>query len=193
MKTLIIIFAFIGFIGLPSSCKKGDKGDTGPAGSAGSNTPGAGYVHYIGESYNGGIVFHVYRGSDNLEHGLIVSLTQNPSVAWQTTASLVNANRTWDGAYNTALMINSPAATYVATLGTGWYIPSVDELNKLYYNRFEVNKALNAGGNTLLSTTGSYWSSTEFDATSAFGCADGGSSVVRGKGSLDKARAIRSF
>jgi hypothetical protein len=146
---------------------KGDSGARGPTGPAGTNAGVGGFTHYIGEAFDGGIIYYLYKGSDGLEHGLIVALTES-AAAWQTTATLVNANRSWDGAYNTALMTDSPAATYIAGLGPGWYLPSIDELCKLYYNRFETNKALFTGGNTLLSSSSSYWSSTEENATTSF-------------------------
>mgnify|MGYP003493458217 CR=1 FL=1 len=135
--------------------------------SAGSSTP-SGFTHYLGEAYLGGIIFELYKGSDGLEHGLIVALTEQVTTKWQNTGVLVNANRTEDGVYNTPLMTDSPAATYIATLGTGWYLPSIDELGKLYYNRYYVQKALRAGGNTLLSSTANYWSSTEYNASIAY-------------------------
>jgi hypothetical protein len=128
----------------------------------GTNAGAGGFTHYLGEAYLGGIIYYLYKGSDGLEHGLIVSLTES-TAAWQTTASIVNANRTEDGAFNTNLMTGSPAKTYIATLGTGWYLPSIDELALLYYNRFTVQKALRAGNNTLLSNKNTYWSSTEHD------------------------------
>ena len=117
--------------------------------------------HYLGEAFNGGIIYELYKGRDGLEHGLIVALTES-SAQWQTTVSLVNANRTEDGAYNTALMVTSTglAATYIATLGLGWYLPSIDELGKLYYNRYYAQKGLRAGNHTLLSNI-DYWSSNE--------------------------------
>ena len=126
-----------------------------------------GFTHYLGEAYNGGIIFYLYKGSDGLEHGLIVALTES-TANWQTTGTLVNANRTEDGDYNTKLMTNSPAATYVTNLGSGWYLPSIDELGLLYYNRFTVQKALRAGNNTLLSGNVYYWSSTEYAASTAY-------------------------
>ena len=73
------------------------------------------------------IIFYLYRGSDGFEHGLIAALTEG-SEWWQTTSANVNANRSEDGAYNTSLMTNSPAASYVTGLGAGWYVPSIDEL-----------------------------------------------------------------
>jgi hypothetical protein len=137
--------------------------------ASGTTGPISGFTHYLGEAFNGGIIYYLYKGSDGLEHGLIVALTESTSLAWQTAGTLVNANRSWDGDYNTTLMTGSPAAAYIAGLGAGWYLPSIDELGKLYYNRFETNKALFTGGNNLLSNSADYWSSSEDGATSAFG------------------------
>lgn len=132
-----------------------------------SNASVGGFSHYLGEAFNGGRIFYLYKGSDGLEHGLIVALTQSSLwLEWQTIGTLVNANRTEDGAYNTALMTGSPVAAYIATLGAGWYLPSTDELGLLYFNRFTIQKAMRAGGNTLLHDN--YWSSLEGDATYAY-------------------------
>jgi hypothetical protein len=166
----------------------------GPAGINGSNAGVGGFTHYLGEAYNGGIIYYLYKGSDGLEHGLIVALTESTD-AWQTTPTLVNANRTEDGAYNTSLMTGSPAATYIASLGAGWYLPSIDELALLYYNRYSAQKGLRAGGNTLLSNTTSYWSSTENDLNNAWGCnfVNGIASYNYNKLSTFYVRAVRAF
>jgi len=144
----------------------GATGLTGATGAAGTNAGVGGFTHYLGEAFNGGIIYYLYKGSDGLEHGLIVALTES-TATWQTTGTLVNANRTEDGAFNTGLMTGSPAATYVTGLGAGWYLPSIDELGLLYYNRYSAQKGLRTGGNTLLSNTAYYWSSTECNATDA--------------------------
>ena len=153
----------------------------------------SGFTHYIGEAFNGGIIYYLYKGSDGLEHGLIVALTES-TASWQTLGTLVNANRTEDGAYNTALMTDSPAATYIAGLGTGWYLPSIDELGLLYYNRYNAQKGLRAGGNTLLSNTTYYWSSTEYNATfaSVFTFTQG-SAYNDGKTYTGTVRGVRAF
>jgi len=122
---------------------------------------------YLGQDTLGGIVYYIYKDATGAQHGLIVSKTESTAV-WQASGVLVNANRTWDGAYNTPLMTSSAAATYIASLGAGWYLPSIDELSLLWQGRFTSNKALNTGGFTLLSTTAYYWSSTEYDASDAF-------------------------
>lgn len=129
----------------------------------------SGFNHYIGESYLGGVIYHLYRDSSGLEHGLIVSLTEQVNTEYQTVPVLINADRTENGSYNTPLMTGSPAATYIATLGVGWYLPSIDELSLLYYNRYHVQKKLRENGNTLLSRIDVYLSSTENDANYCLG------------------------
>ena len=158
-----------------------------------ANAGVGGFTHYLGEAFNGGRIFYLYKGSDGLEHGLIVALIES-TAAWQTTSTLVNANRSWDGAYNTTLMTGSPAATYIAGLGAGWYLPSIDELGKLYYNRFETNKALFNGGNTLLSSTAAYWSSTEYNANNAYNFDfNVGYAFNYGKSGTRSVRGVRAF
>jgi len=131
-----------------------------------ANAQVSGFSHYIGETFNGGVIYYLYKGSDGLEHGLIVSTTE--SIAkWQTTGVLVNADRSWDGVYNTNLLSGSPAVNYIATLGANWYLPSLDELILLHGSRFEVNKALFTNNQTLLSLSLYYWSSSEYSASQA--------------------------
>jgi len=130
------------------------------------NAQVSGFSHYIGETFNGGVIYYLYKGSDGLEHGLIVSTTE--SIAkWQTTGVLVNADRSWDGVYNTTIISGSPAVNYIATLGPNWYLPSLDELILLHGSRFEVNKALFTNNQTLLSLSLYYWSSTEYSSSEA--------------------------
>ena len=145
----------------------GTNGATGAAGTNGTNAGVGGFTHYLGEAFNGGIIFYLYKGSDGLEHGLIVALTES-TAAWQTTATLVGADRSEDGAYNTNLMTNSPAKDYIVSLGSGWYLPSIDELGLLYFNRYSAQKGLRLGGHTLLSNYAYYWSSTEFLINNAY-------------------------
>ena len=158
-----------------------------------ANAAVGGFTHYLGEAFNGGIIYYLYKGSDGLEHGLIVALTESLA-AWQTTGTLVNANRTEDGAYNTNLMTNSPAKTYIQTLGAGWYLPSIDELALLYYNRYSAQKGLRAGGNTLLSNSGYYWSSTEFNVANAHLFAfPNGNAITNSKANTPTVRGVRAF
>jgi hypothetical protein len=126
--------------------------------------------HYLGEEYLGGIIFSIYKGSDGVEHGLIVSKTEQ-NKNWQPgSKTTVNADRTWDGVYNTNLMpAESSAKSWVASLGAGWYLPSIDELNILWQNRFFVNNS-SASGLTKLQYNNDpkYWSSTEKNTDNSF-------------------------
>jgi hypothetical protein len=123
-------------------------------------------VRKLGEEYLGGIIFYLYIGSDGEQHGLVVSKTET-NAYWQSSLSLVNADRTDDGYYNTERMINSPAITWITGLGTGWYLPSIDELYLLWDNRFHVDKTLRAIGSAGFARRGYYWSSTETSLSTA--------------------------
>lgn len=173
----------------------GATGPTGPTGPTGTAGPIGGFTHYLGEPFLGGIIFYLYKGSDSIEHGLIVALTESGSVSWQTSPTLVNADRTEDGVYNTALMTGSPAKTYITSLGAGWYLPSIDELGLLFYNRYSTQKGLRAGGSTLLSKTAVYWSSTEYNATNAyyFGFSNGYANNGVKTSSASTVRGVRAF
>jgi hypothetical protein len=174
----------------------GPAGPVGPVGPIGPMAPLGGFTHYLGELFDGGIIFYLYKGSDGLEHGLIVATTET-TCAWQSTVTLVNANRLDDGFYNTSLMTNSPAKTYISSLGTGWYLPSIDELFLLSSLRYNADKGLRLGGYTLLSNTignNLYWSSSEYDlnTASSFVFNNGGIGTYS-KTTLRLVRAIRAF
>ena len=132
-----------------------------------STASGSG-THYLGEEYLGGIIYYLYTDNTGTQKGLIVSKTE--STATWSGSTLVNANKTSNGAYNMALMPTGAgtARTWVEALGAGWYLPSVDELSLLWHNRFHINNS-SASGLTLLSTQSIYWSSTELTAQGAFG------------------------
>gem|GEM_PF-3481373 len=116
---------------------------------------------YIGQDTLGGIVYYIYLDSLGETHGLIISKTESTGQQYQSAASITQADRSWDGEYNMSLMINSPAKTYVESLGPDWYLPSNDEMSLLWHNRFLVNQSLFSGGHTILATNANYWTSVE--------------------------------
>ena len=133
-------------------------------------------VHFIGESYGGGIVFYVY---DNGQHGLIAATAdQSTGIRWYGgtyTNTRARADGVGAGLKNTAIIIanqgpvdgNAFAATvcneYSVTIAGAtygdWYLPSKHELNLLFINRVAV------GG----FSSGSYWSSSENGSNYAWG------------------------
>jgi hypothetical protein len=103
-------------------------------------------THYIGESFGGGSVFHVY---DNGKHGLIVSTEDQSSggVLWYN-GSYITTNAFRDGVnaglLNTERVILSQGSgNYAAQLAANykgggygdWYLPSAYELGLLHLQR----------------------------------------------------------
>ncbi len=140
--------------------------------------------HYVGELYGGGIVFWLDHTG---QHGLIVSMVDlSTSQAWSNiTSTLIGTTNDWDGANNTTAITgqsghtNSAAklcedytnADYSTGTYSDWYLPSVAELNHVWNNFYEVQKALTNDGNgtTTQLVRNIYWSSSEYDAGSAWG------------------------
>jgi hypothetical protein len=164
---------------------------------------------YIGEAYGGGVIFHLWRGSDGVQHGLIVGLTDlSTSQAWSNvtgTAIGVTAQSTWNGLANSTAIIaqsghtNSAAKLCLDSTANGqtdWYLPAMDEFILLMDNRFSVNKTLStiAGATQVALLSVLYWTSTEFLNTTAerFRC-QSHSYDEAGKASLLFVRAIRQF
>ncbi len=138
--------------------------------------------HYVGELYGGGVVFWV----DNTgQHGLIISMIDlSTSQIWSNISNQEigsSAQSDWDGNSNTSAIINqsghSNSAAKLCTdysnadYGTGiyndWYLPSITELNHIWNNFYEIQKALDSDGNSTTTTIEQtiYWSSSEFSST----------------------------
>ncbi|NOT37120.1 MAG: DUF1566 domain-containing protein [Saprospiraceae bacterium] len=164
--------------------------------------------HYIGELFQGGIIFHLYNDTDGSEHGLIVSLSELNATPWSNitdSKSQVGINF-WNGPKNTEAIINQAghnesAAQSCRVLRDGgfsdWYLPSLDELNLLHLARYQVNKV--ADSDNLIETNpinygDYYWTSTESLPNTAFlvHFATGDNHTV-GKNKIYPYRAIRKF
>ena len=144
------------------------------AANAGTATGGGNFTHYIGEEYGGGVIFHLWKDSAGIEHGLIVALTdQSTSQAWSNLTSTsigASAQSSWDGLSNSNSIVGqaghtSSAAKLCLDLVSGgqsdWYLPSIQELNMLWNNYYTVARVLSQiSGATQLSNN-YYWSSSE--------------------------------
>ncbi len=141
----------------------------------------------IGDFYGGGVVFHLFVEGEigyvaGETHGLIVTVAdQSSGIQWSngtyvTTGATGTAVGT--GSANTDAIITEQGATeifYAAGLAraytgggyTDWFLPSKDELNKMYLNRATINTTAASNGGSNFSAN-NYWSSTEYDNVNAW-------------------------
>ena len=116
---------------------------------------------YYCEDGKQGVVFEV---SADGRHGKIVSMTHD-NFMWGMRGTLIGADSNTDGAVNMAKVKSVPdweseypAFMWCADLGEGWYLPSKEELLKIYQNKDKLNPHL-----TDKLSNRWYWSSTESD------------------------------
>ena len=129
-----------------------------------------------------GVVFYVNPDGSG---GWMVALTDaSTGCAWGTSGdipALTNQNPSYDeqllndtDGYGNTEKIRSyqnNSTSYAAgkvDFAHGWYLPSAGQLGKLFGNLAKIEEAIAAAGGSTLSTTNSYWSSTEKDASKAY-------------------------
>jgi hypothetical protein len=164
----------------------------------------------VGDFRNGGIVFYIFQSGDpgyvmGEYHGLVCAITDQGEAPWGCIGTVTSATGTaiGTGAENTA-KIESACSTVgtAADLCTNltlnnendWYLPSKDELNKIYENKTTIDNIAALNGGTALDSGSYYLSSSEASDNEAWvqAFADGSHLEIT-KGFSDKVRAIRTF
>ena len=168
----------------------------------------------VGVFLQGGVVFHLFEEGETgyvagQIHGLIAAVAdQSSGIRWyngsyDTTGATGTVIGT--GATNTTTIISEQGPTetsYAAGLAraytggghTDWFLPSKDELNKMYLNKATINTTAAANSGSDFSAN-NYWSSTEYDSNTAWVQYFG----IDGQGYYDKVntyvsvRAVRAF
>lgn len=133
----------------------------------------------IGDLYEGGIIFHLWKDRNGNEHGLVASLTDvsDKPVKWGALKE-TSSQSLEDGESNTRIILQELGSQSAAGLCDGftyegfddWYLPSIKELNLLWKQQEIINKILDEDGNreTHGLRYGGYWSSTDATETEAW-------------------------
>jgi hypothetical protein len=173
-----------------------------------ANAAAGSFTHHIGEAFGGGIIFHLWKDSQGIEHGLIVDIFElSASQIWSNVLGLIGiqAQSNWNGVGNSNAIVgqightNSAAQACLNSTNSNqsdWYLPAIDELSLLIHARFDVNKTLSTiAAATSLPIIGTYWSSTEYDQVYAFLFFNSGLANYNYSKSQSSSgvRAVRSF
>lgn len=172
------------------------------------------YKYEIGQYVHseGGVIFHRWLSktagteptSGTVQNYLVMSInTVGIAAKWGLAGiNVANSESTWDGLSNTNAIAAAGGSALDAaglclaysTLGkSDWYLPSLDELNKIWINRRDVAQGLIVASALPLLLT-KYWSSTEFNKDSSYlQDFSGGNVATEIKNNLGEVLPVRTF
>ncbi len=145
--------------------------------------PAAGsFTHYIGQSFGGGVIFHLWKDAALVEHGLVVCQTGlvGSGGFWSNVSSIgigTTARSTWDGLSNCNAIAGQSGHTqsaanqtllFVSNTAPDWYLPSYAEMNLLWTNLFNVNNTISTIPSASAIPLLTFWTSTESNNNNAF-------------------------
>jgi hypothetical protein len=144
----------------------------------------------LGQNYGGGIVFYI---DSTGQHGLVCATFDQGTSPWGLYGVDVQGTSTnlGTGALNTSIMVSYgiSAATLCDTLVlngySDWFLPSLNELQLMYYNLH----LFGLGSFAVLQ----YWSSSQDNPSNAWYMDFGGSVYYNGKYANNQVRAVRAF
>ena len=147
---------------------------------------GSSFQHYVGELYGGGVVFHIYKDSLGIEHGLVLSPKNLPNAPFGQNLNnidILGARNLYDGYSNTIALINAGALSSdaagecsTATFNgfDDWYLPSILEFQIIFQNILDVEKGLiriqgsDLMARQLIVDAQSYWTSNDVQTDAAY-------------------------
>lgn len=173
---------------------------------------GTSFKYEIGEYVpsEGGVIYHRFLTGTTQNYLVVDTQDLAQAIVWSDQPSTASgAISLWDGQSNTNLITTQPGALSGAGFlcaastnngKTDWYLPAIQELNKLWNNLLEVSQGIEtAGGNQFNTEPGEdrYWSSTEYSLypdNNAFNYAFiSGNSRFLNKNETMNVRAVRKF
>lgn len=144
--------------------------------------PSSQFLYQVGDYIpsKGGVIYHRYLTGTNIitQNYLVVDLQDLGTAVWSNINNTANnATSLWNGSSNQSIITSQPGATSGAAFScqasingglADWYLPAIQELNRLWDNMLEVSKGLEIAGGSQL-TFDTYWSSTEYNSINAWG------------------------
>jgi len=179
---------------------------------------GSGYIYEIGQyvAAEGGVIAHRWLSTSSLgsptsgtiQNYLVVDTEDlSAGAPWATlNVNISNVESTWDGFTNTANLITAGAGSGITAVTAAvlcnnstnfglsdWYLPAVDELSKIWQNRWDIAQGITTAGGTQL-VLDNYWGSSELSSNDAwYFTFIGGSVGTSDKSEAYYVRAVRKF